>query len=317
MAMNRIQFQAGLSLPQFLAEYGTEAQCEAALERARWPKGFQCPVCGGSAHYPLQHRGRKAFQCRQCRHQTSLIAGTVFQATKLPLTVWFLSIYLLSQAKTGLSALALKRQLGISYPSAWLIHHKLMHTMTERDAHIRLGGDVQIDDAYLGGELRGGKAGRGSQNKTPFIAAVSLTEEGHPLYTKMIPVQAFSLISVANWASEHLLPDSRVVSDGLACFSAVTAAGCQHQPIVVAGRKPDQLPQMNWVNTALGNLKNTIRGAYHAFRFRKYSRRYLGAFDYRFNRRFDLALLPGRLINAAATTAPFPLRLARVAEVRC
>jgi hypothetical protein len=55
-----------------------------------------------------------------------LIAGTVFQSTKLPLTIWFLAIYLVSQAKTGLSALALKRQLGVSYPIAWLMQHKLM-----------------------------------------------------------------------------------------------------------------------------------------------------------------------------------------------
>lgn len=63
---------------------------------------------------------RKLFQCNACRHQTSLVAGTVFQGTKLRLTIWFLAIYLISQAKTGLSALALKRQLGVSYPTAWL-----------------------------------------------------------------------------------------------------------------------------------------------------------------------------------------------------
>jgi hypothetical protein len=75
----------------------------------------------------------KVFQCNACRHQTSLIAGTVFQGTKLPLTVWFLAIYLISQAKTGLSALALKRYLGVSYPTAWLIHHKLMRAMEQRE----------------------------------------------------------------------------------------------------------------------------------------------------------------------------------------
>lgn len=76
---------------------------------------------------------RKVFQCNACRHQASLIAGTVFQGTKLPLTIWFLAICLISQAKTGLSALALKRQLGVSYPTAWLMHHKLMQVMAERE----------------------------------------------------------------------------------------------------------------------------------------------------------------------------------------
>src|SRR3546814_8770814 len=78
---------------------------------------------------------------------TSLIAGTVMQGTKLPLTTWFLAIYLISQAKTGLSALALKRHLGVSYPTAWLIHHKLMQAMADRETRYVLDGQVQVDDA--------------------------------------------------------------------------------------------------------------------------------------------------------------------------
>ncbi|MDP2794728.1 MAG: transposase [Sulfurisoma sp.] len=107
MAMSRIQFQPGLSMPEFLKAYGTEAQCEQALEAVRWPNGFCCPRCGHAAHYVLRDGFRKVFQCNACRHQASLIAGTVFQGTKLPLTIWFLAIYPISQAKTGLSALAI------------------------------------------------------------------------------------------------------------------------------------------------------------------------------------------------------------------
>ena len=182
MAMNRIQFQAGLSMPAFFKDYGTEEQCEQALEAVRWPAGFRCPRCEGAAHYVLRDGNRKVFQCRGCRHQASLIAGTLFQGTKLPLTTWFLAIYLISQVKTGLSALALKRQLGVSYPTAWLVHHKLMQAMADRERRYLLVGNVQVDDAYLGGERSGGKAGRGSENKVPFIAAVSLTTTTHERY---------------------------------------------------------------------------------------------------------------------------------------
>ena len=118
MPMNRIPFQPGWSLPAFLEPFGTEGPCEAALERARWPEGFRCPRCGQAAHYVLRRGGRKTFQCQNGRVQTSLIAGTLFQSTHLALTLWFLAIYLISQAKTGLSALALKRHLGVSYPTA-------------------------------------------------------------------------------------------------------------------------------------------------------------------------------------------------------
>ena len=102
MAMNRIQFQPGLSLPAFHAQFGTEAQCAEALEVSRWPQGFRCPECGNADYYLLKGGKHKTFQCKCCRLQTSLIAGTLFQSTHLALSIWFLAIYLVSQAKTRL-----------------------------------------------------------------------------------------------------------------------------------------------------------------------------------------------------------------------
>ena len=245
------------------------------------------------------------------------IAGTLFQSTKLPLTVWFLAIYLISQAKTGLSALALKRYLGVSYPTAWLIQHKLMEAMSERETKYTLSGQVQVDDAYFGGELSGGKAGRGSENKVPFVAALSLDEEGHPLRIKLTPVSGFTNRAIADWAKTNLTPGCSVLSDGLACFAAVTEAGCQHQAIIVGGRKPKDVPEFLWVNTILGNLKTSLGGAYHAFDFAKYAARYLAAFAYRFNRRFQLDTLPKRLLVAAIAIGPRSDAWLRSAEASC
>ena len=318
MAMNRIQFQPGLSMPEFFKLFGTEALCREALENARWPGGFHCPACGGAAHCVLGGGGHKVFQCNACRHQTSLIAGTIFQCTKLPLMLWFLAIQLISQAKTGLSALALKRHMGVSYPTAWLINHKLMQAMTERDALYTLKGRVQVDDAYLGGERSGGKAGRGSENKVPFVAAVSLSDEGHPLHIKLSPVPGFTLKAIALWAGQNLAPGCTVFSDGLACFAAVTQAECAHQSIVVDGRKPKDVPELQWINTVLGNLKTGLSGSYHSFGFRKYAQQYLGTFAYRFNHRFNLKTLPQRLLLAAIQCKPHSQRSIRAsAETRC
>jgi len=215
MAMNpiQIQFQPGLSMPEFFERYGTEAQCAAALEQTRWPTGFCCPRCEGTTCSRVNRRHHTLFQCRACRHQTSLIADTLMQGTKLALTTWFLAIHLISQAKTGLSSLALKRDLGVSYPTAWLIHHKVMQAMVEREARYALDGQVQIDDAYLGGERSGGKAGRGSENKVPFVAAVSLNEAGRPRYVRLTPVAAFSREAIAEWAKATLASGNTVYSD--------------------------------------------------------------------------------------------------------
>jgi transposase-like protein len=112
MSKNKIQFQKGLSLPAFLEQYGTEEQCRAAVFNLRWPDGFICPACGNPTHCEIE--GRKVYQCHRCHTQTSLTSGTVFASTKLPLTKWFLAIYLLTQRKNSLSALQLKREIGVS-----------------------------------------------------------------------------------------------------------------------------------------------------------------------------------------------------------
>lgn len=310
MPMNRVQFQRGMPLHEFMESYGSEAQCERALERLRWPAGFTCPRCGDGRHCRVQHEGRQLFQCGACRLQTSLTAGTLMDSTKLPLRVWFLAMYLISQAKTGLSALALMRDLGVSYRSAWLMHQKIMRAMAACDAAQPLSGCVQIDDAYLGGE-RPGVGGRGSPNKVPFVAAVSLNDLGNPLRVKMSPLPSFTRRAVEHWARANLVPGANVLSDGLACFAGVIDAGCAHSYIVVGRRKPRELPQFQWVNTVLANLKTAISGAHKAFKFGKYAGQYLGAFAYRFNRRFDLHGLVSGLITDAALSPPHRQRVIR------
>jgi transposase-like protein len=155
MSKNKVQFQAGYSLIDLFQNYGTENQCAQALFKWRWPKGFKCSDCGCDKYCFLKRR--KLYQCNKCHHQTSLISGTIFEQTKLPLSTWFLAIYLITQSKTGLSALALKREIGVSYNTAWSMKHKIMQVMKERDDSKPLSGVIQLDDVYWGGERHGGK----------------------------------------------------------------------------------------------------------------------------------------------------------------
>lgn len=314
MAKNPIQFQPGLSLPAFLAQYGSEEQCRRALFEWRWPDGFVCPECGHREHCELQTRD--LYQCRHCRHQTSLLSGTIFAHTKLALTTWFLGMYLITQPKNGISALELKRQLGIGYNAAWRLKHKLMQVMKERDDTQPLSGHIQLDDAYWGGERRGGKRGRGAPGKTPFVAAVELSEEGHPLRMRLTEVKGFRKTEIARWAEQHLRPGSVAVSDGLSCFAAVEQAHCQHIPIITGGG-PDSvtLEAFTWVNTMIGNVKNSLHGSYHTISPRHLPR-YLAEFCYRFNRRFRLEEMIPRLGYVAVRTPPMPQRLLSLAEPR-
>lgn len=303
MAINRIQFQKGLSLPTFLQRYGSEAQCVEALIRARWPNGFVCPRCAGTAASRLERNQQPLWQCKACRTQTSLTAGTPMADTKLPLRLWWLAIYLVSQAKNGVSGLELARQLGVCYRTAWRIKHKLMAAMAERETSRQLDGEVQIDDAYLGGERPGGPGEPQWHNKVPFIAAIS-THEGRPRHMRLDVVSSFRRSVVHAWAQQALSPAAHVISDGLTAFTGVGWAGHSHEAIVTGSRrKGAQQPRLRWVNTILGNLKTALAGTHHALAFAKYGARYLAAHAYRFNRRFDMAAMVPRLAAALMRSA--------------
>lgn len=311
MPKNKVQFQKGYSLSAFIADYGTEAQCQQALFQWKWPSGFCCPHCGHAHAHRI--KTRQLYQCKQCRHQTSLTANTIFASTKLPLTTWFLAIYLLTQSKSGMSALSLMRQLGVSYCTAWMVKQKLMQVMKEREDKKRLNGLIQLDDAYWGGQRHGGKRGRGASGKIPFVAAVEVTDDGHPIAMKFKVVNAFRSGSIERWAAQSLEPGTYVVSDGLACFKAVTKTGCKHQSIVTGGGHESMtLEAFTWVNTMIGNVKNAATGTYHAVSG-KHLPRYLAEFNYRFNRRYDLAAMLPRLGYVAARTPPMPGRLLKLA----
>ena len=308
MARNPVQFQKGLSLTDFLSRYGTEELCHDALVAMRWPNGFLCPHCQETRHSytPV----RRLFQCTACRVQTSVRSGTVFHKSTTPLTKWFLAIYLLTQSKNDVAALEMARQLGVKWDTAWLIKQKLMEVMRGRNEAYKLEGDVQIDDAYLGGE-KPGKRGRGAGNKAPFVIAVA-TRDGKPTYTQLRCVEGFTKAALKAYAEANLAPGTLVLSDGLSCFEGVVEAGMDHLAIVTGGGRPRDV-RFKWVNTALGNIKSAITGTvrsctpFHA-------KRYLAAFEYRFNRRLDLPAMIERLAWVAVRALPTPYRM--LADVR-
>src|SRR6516165_6258388 len=235
MARNKVQFQKGLSEAQFAVLYGTEDQCREVVMRWRWPSGFVCPVCAGEHHSFVKTRA--LYQCTACRRQTSVIAGTIFAATKVPLCTWFRAMYHLTQSKGGISSIELGRRLGVTQTTAWKIKHKLMQAMMERDATKRLTGRIEIDDAYLGGERNGGKRGRGSPGKTPIVAAVETTPERKPIRLKLRRVKGFRRAEIASLAQRNFHPASTA-----SLRSATPAASTSRSSLEPVARPPSTLP---------------------------------------------------------------------------
>ena len=314
MSINKVQFQKGLSMLEFFDLYGSQAQCEEVVRQWRWPGGFVCPACSGTEHSEFRRSVRLYFQCSACRYQCSLISGTIFEASKLPLPTWFVAMHLITQSKNNVSALEIKRHLGVSWPTAWMMKHKLMQVMLEREEDRQLTGRVEIDDAYLGGEHHGGKAGRGSPNKIPFVAAVQTTKSSTPQLV-CFSQRAFTKESIEAFADKSLAAPATLVSDGLGCFTAVQGRGILHEPHITGGGAASaKHPSFLAVNTVLGNLKTAFAGTYHSFGYGKYSHRYLAQVQYLFNRRFNLRTILSRLLRAACSVAPHSLRVLQAAE---
>jgi ribosomal protein L37AE/L43A len=311
MPRNKVQFQKGLSFTAFVRRYGREDLCHAELVAMRWPEGFVCPKCAGKTH--SYSAARRIFQCSACRKQTSARAGTIFHKSSTPLTKWFLAMHLITSSKNDISSLELSRQIGVKWDTAWLIKQKLMEVMRARNSIYKLGGDVQIDDAYLGGErpAKAGKSGRGAEGKLPFVIAVE-TREGKPIHTQLRRVPDFTQKSLEAYAAANLEPGSWVISDGLSCFPGVKDAGMKHLPVVTGKGRPTH-PFFKWVNTGLGNLKGSIVGTCRSIDS-QHADRYLASYEWRYNRRFDLDKNIERLASVAAKIAPRPYR--SIAAVR-
>ena len=285
--------QKEMSFREFRQRFQTEEACEAYLFEQRWSGGFVCPKCGGTGCYQL--RGRREYVCKHCHRQSSVTVGTVLHRTHLPLTVWFWAIYLVARDKRGISAVQLSRELEISYSSAWYLLHRLRKAMGQRDQDYVLSGIVELDDAYFGAPKSNGKRGRGTE-KTSALAAVSLTEQGHPRFLK-IQVSKLDAESVSAVARQTICPGSEIHSDALGSFRAALNEGYDHHFRVF----DQDSGALRWVHTLISNVKSFLLGTYHGLG-KKHLQSYFDEFAFRFNRRFWPEQLFPRLVRAVATS---------------
>lgn len=144
------------TLIEFESRFSTEEACSSYLLKLRWPDGFRCPRCDGRKGWPVRIN---LIQCGTCGYQASITSGTIFQGSRMPLTLWFRAIWWITSQKNGASALGLKRILGLgSYETAWSWLHKLRRAMV-RPGRDRLSGTIEVDETYLG-SLEEGLRGR-------------------------------------------------------------------------------------------------------------------------------------------------------------
>ena len=280
-----------ITFRDFRTRFATEDDCRNYLFRERFPDGFICPKCGSREFYCL--KTRHVCQCKHCRRQTSVTAGTVMHRTHLPLTVWFWAIYLCATDKRGISAKGLARQLQLSYESAWYLLVRIRSAMHDRDQNYMLEGIVEMDEAYLGAPTRGKKRGRGT-DRQKMAVAISKDEKERPLFLRLRVIPDITTASLQNVVNDYVKADSTIECDGYKSYTAVEN--------VKVNPSKYQIGDLKWVHAAIGNFKAFLLGTYHGS-CGDYQP-YMDEFCFRFNRRFQPAQLFARLSRAVATSCP-------------
>ncbi|MQA92347.1 MAG: IS1595 family transposase [Gemmatimonas sp.] len=211
------------SVGEFLAWFGTDADCLDYLEWMRWPAGFLCLSCGDDEGGWRLSDGR--WMCPGCGERTSVTAGTIFDRTRTPLTVWFTACWMFATGKDGISALSLKRTLEIgSYQTAWAMLHRLRSVLV-RPGRERLAGTVQVDETYIGGEEPGLRGGRAKGKKVLTGIAVEVREPKGIGRCRMAPLADASATSLHAFVSDHIEPGATVISDGWKGYSGLEKLG--------------------------------------------------------------------------------------------
>lgn len=297
---------------QFLDWFATNESCLLYVERLRWPQGFVCPRCG-SAEQPTR-ASRTRFICRDCRHQSTVTAGTIFDKTRTPLKVWFAAMWYVTNQKQGVSALGLQRVLGVnSYQTAWAMLHRLRRAMV-RPARERLKGNVEVDEAYIGITERSkpkSKAGRKSQTtKTLVAVAVEILEpKGFGrIRLRRIPVESERYL--LPFVREVVARGSKVHTDGSSAYRSLSEYGYRHKRIVMAGSDTPAHSSMPGVHRVASLLKRWLLGTHHGAVQPDQLDYYLDEFVFRFNCRTSRSrgLLFYRLLEQAVVTEPVTYR---------
>lgn len=179
-----------LNLIQFQKTFSTEEACYQHMYQIKWPEGFHCPKCGHDQAYEIKTRKQPLYECTECKHQTTLKVGTVFEKSRTDLAKWFWAIFLIAHDKRGVSATFLADELGIAYQTAWTMQHKIRKAMSKRDSMYSLAGIVELDEAFFGAPTEGGKRGRGTE-QTPVLVALSLRKGHNPWRRLSTHLQAY------------------------------------------------------------------------------------------------------------------------------
>jgi transposase-like protein len=268
---------------EFQHRFADERACLGYLAASRWPEGYRCPRCGGEKAWVLERR--QLWECAACGHQASVTAGTVLHGTRTPLTLWFWGAYLVATHTPGISAVQLKRQLGLSrYETAWLMLQKLRRAMVapEREP---LKREVEVDEFFVGGVEDGTHGARQRGQKSLCTGAIEVRGKGSGRLRLGVVPDA-SARSLGGFVAASVERGAIVRTDAWPGYAGLRGLGFDHRPrskraLRAAGCDEDLVPRLH---RAVSNLKSWLRGTHRSVSS-DHLQVYLDEFVFRFNRR--------------------------------
>ena len=272
-----------MALLEMLQKYSTDEKCREILTKLRWPEGVTCPRCKERKLCYLE--SRKQFECGPCSYQFSVLTGTVFNDTHLPLEKWFAATYLLCEAKKGISACQIQRTLGISYKTAWYLCHRIRAAMNEVNKAM-LDGKVEMDETYVGGRAPKGQGYTGRHTKKEIV--IGIRQRNGEL--RMFHAKDVKSATIAQFIRENVSGDVDVIiTDDFASYPFAMERGgiprTRHETINHSGGVYVMGDiHTNTVESAFSLLKRGVMGTWHKVSA-KHLPAYLDEMCFRFNRR--------------------------------
>ncbi|MFC1864272.1 IS1595 family transposase [Chloroflexota bacterium] len=287
--MNKKNGKQDMDIMKLADRYHSKESCREVLTELRWPNGVACPRCGS-----LEIRNsytRSQYDCGSCGYQFSVTAGTIFHDSHLPLPKWFMAIYLMVEAKKGISANQMKRTLNISYKTAWYLCHRIRNAMTEENPE-PLNGIVEVDETFIGGKRK--DAGHGYKgNKTTIVGAV---ERGGSL--RMQVVSARDRKRLHSFIKDHTSPDTEAIyTDGWPPYKGIADHDTRHETV---NHSTEEWVRgdvhTNTVENVWSLFKRSVVGSYHKLST-KHLDAYLDELEWRFNNRNNPYLFRDTLLK--------------------
>jgi hypothetical protein len=273
------------STGEFQAWFRTDADCLDYLDWVRWPGGFTCPSCGHAGGWRL---GDGRYECAGCHGRTSVTAGTIFDRTRTPLTVWFTACWLFATQKDGVSAQSLQRSLEIgSYPTAWAMLHRLRSVLV-RPGRDRLSGTVEVDETFIGGDEPGLAGGRAKGKKVLTGIAVEVSEPKGIGRCRMAVLADGSAESLRPFVTGAVEPGATVITDAWMGYHGLAGLGYVHQrrsqrAARARGEDPGEL--LPAVHRVASLAKRWLLGTHQGSVDEAHLPAYLDEFVFRFSRR--------------------------------